>query len=659
MEISLRLKKEILQFILSQPDSFGHFTNDMDLLNFLEKIWDLRSMSSDDYRFDNAFDDIVQHMVNNNDWDYEYLFEQRLNVFEPDAIFKLFIETVLSTDIRRDEDEIMKFYLLLNPYLEREGYGFSVIDHSPDGLPVYQIKPLQETDKTPNDFPPNTIPFYTAVEPSGRSDWANSHRTPSKTPAFVLVFDKGWNDFGIKTAFSLFFYPDRENYQYIGNVKICSIGTSAVAEVIPKRFTALGDSFCSLGQDIEFYENLKELFGRKFESVLWALRDAAFFTEIQDKFQNYPLFTESLIRYNSQEQLLREARYRIYDFDLSNLYSFKYAFHPKFSDEMLQVEFNFSGTGILPDRIIGIIGKNGTGKTQLMTSLPLDIYRKLDALFLPRAPLFSKVIAVSYSAFDSFEIPRKTATFNYLYCGLKDEKGDRISDRGLLLRFHNTWKQIKRAERMPQWEKIISNFLDRELIDLFIIETDMGPDVSIDGFTKARTMLSSGQSILLYIISEIVANIRFDSLILYDEPETHLHPNAISQLMNTIYELVTEFQSYCIIATHSPLVIRELFGKNVYVMEKEGTSASIRKIGLEPFGENLTVLTEEIFGNRSIPKQYKMILERLVISGLGYEAIVNTLESDGMALSLNAKMYIKSIANEEPDSIQPGYPEVL
>jgi hypothetical protein len=62
--------------------------------------------------------------------------------------------------------------------------------------------------------------------------------------------------------------------------------------------------------------------------------------------------------------------------------------------------------------------------------------------------------------------------------------------------------------------------------------------------------------------------------------------------MSTVYELVEEFQFYCIIATHSPLVVREFFSKNVYVLERDDTFPSIRRIPLESFGENLSVLTE-------------------------------------------------------------------
>ena len=131
-------------------------------------------------------------------------------------------------------------------------------------------------------------------------------------------------------------------------------------------------------------------------------------------------------------------------------------------------------------------------------------------------------------------------------------------------------------------------------------------------------------------------------MILFDEPETHLHPNAISQLMNTIYELVEEFESYCIVTTHSPLIIRELLSRNVYVFERHENIPSIRKIGIESFGENLSILTDEVFGNRNIEKQYKKIIDRFIDSGSTYDEIIAQLKSDEIPLSLNTRLYIKS-----------------
>lgn len=152
---------------------------------------------------------------------------------------------------------------------------------------------------------------------------------------------------------------------------------------------------------------------------------------------------------------------------------------------------------------------------------------------------------------------------------------------------------------------------------------------------------------MIRIITEIVANIRYASLVIYDEPETHLHPNAITQLINAIYNLTNEFQSYCILATHSPLIVRELLSSNVYIMEREENILSIRKPIRETFGENLTVITEDIFGNNSIPNQYKEILNHLVLSGKTFDEIVSLISTENIPLSLNTRIYLKSIIDEK------------
>jgi len=328
-----------------------------------------------------------------------------------------------------------------------------------------------------------------------------------------------------------------------------------------------------------------------------------------------------------------------------------YCFKPSFSSDRLDVSFNFGNIDDFSNRVYALIGKNGTGKTQLITSLPIHISEKKTDAFQPKIPLFSKVIAVSYSIFDTFKIPKKTARFNYVYCGLKNDKGEIMSEQGQIQRFHNTWKKIESLERINQWRRVLLNFLDEAVISEFIVIRENITSrknkykVSLEGFRKARRKLSSGQGIILYVMTQIVANIRFDSLLLFDEPETHLHPNAITKLMNAIYSLVNEFESYCILATHSPLIIRECFSRNVFIMEKHENTPSIRKIGLESFGENLSILTDEVFGNKETESQYKKIIQSLAEKRMSFNDIVEYIESDGVPLNLNAKIYIKSILN--------------
>jgi ABC-type multidrug transport system ATPase subunit len=425
----------------------------------------------------------------------------------------------------------------------------------------------------------------------------------------------------------LYFYPSINERKNIGLVKIIHQEVDNTPDILNESFTILNENFCSLGQEYGYYEKLKSLFDKTYNSIFWALKDAAIYPDILEEFENHYYFRNSLIRNDEQEQLLREVKYRLYDYNLKNLYSFQYSFKPKFANEAVNVHFDFDANRAVPSRIFALIGKNGTGKTQLITSLPIDISKKKNNVFTPKTPLFSKVIAVSYSAFDSFDIPKKTADFSYVYCGLKDSKGELYSEKGLKLRFHSSWKKIASNKRFIKWFNLLPFFLDNELINELIVsnEDSIEEKVDIKGFNNVSKKLSSGQSILLYIITEIVANIRYGSLLIYDEPETHLHPNAISQLVNAIYKLTNEFQSYCILATHSPLIVRELLSRNVYIMERDESVLSVRKPISETFGENLTVITEDVFGNNNILNQYKKILNQLVESGKSYDKIISII----------------------------------
>lgn len=649
MNLTKKIRLDILRVLLSEPDLFGKPQDEMNVIKFLDEMFDLKSLPSEDNRYSNAYDDAFQHLVNNYDWEYEYVFTERFNIIDDNDTFISFLNKIIHPNIRTNEDDITRYYLIINPYLEKEKLNFSLDSYSDDGLSIYEVKKYDSKNVIPPTIIENKIPFFVDNTPRGFYEYKSSHKSPEIFPCFVLVNHSGWNDFGNKSSYYLFYYKDISDCTNIGIVKIIHQESENTPTVLNDSFSLLNENFCSLGQEYSYYESIKSLFEKTYESVFWALKDAAFFPDILEEFENNYYFRNSLIRFDEQEQLLREVKYRLYDYNLKNLYSFQYSFKPKFADESVDVHFDFDGNKAVPSRVFALIGKNGAGKTQLITSLPIDISMKKNNVFTPKTPLFSKVIAVSFSAFDSFEIPRKTADFYYVYCGLKDSKGELYTEKGLKLRFHSSWKKIDNNKRFDKWLNLLPFFLDKELIDEFIVVTEDSWNFTVDikGFNSVSKKLSSGQSILLYIITEIVANIRYASLLIYDEPETHLHPNAISQLVNAIYELTNEFQSYCILATHSPLIIRELLSRNVYIMERDESVLSVRKPLSETFGENLTVITEDIFGNNDIPNQYKTILNRLVKSGKSYDEIVLLISSVKIPLSLNTRIYLKSIINEE------------
>lgn len=303
INISKKLKSELFKALKSEHNAFGTGED----LEFLSEIWDLRAMPSEDDRFKDAYGDIFQHTINNDDWDIDYLFIDRLNLFENNEKFSKFIETIVNQKFRESEDEITKFVLLINSYIEKENYTLSVSEYDEKGVPIHSIH--QKTDDSlPVDIPKNSIPFYVVKTPTGNETSFSSHREPEKKPTFVLVHNKGWNDYGYMTIFALFYYKNNEEKEYIGITKITDGTTAHTTNSIPESFTSLSENYCSLGQDYSFYKNLKAIFGNSFESILYALKDASFFSDIYEKFEKNSIFNTSLIRSDKVERLLTIVR---------------------------------------------------------------------------------------------------------------------------------------------------------------------------------------------------------------------------------------------------------------------------------------------------------------------------------------------------------------
>lgn len=634
--------RRIISLIIPQWERIAN--DDIDkAIRIIELVWSeiSESLLGKDYK--SVEEDLVQHYVRNNDYETGYLFEQILKAYSLSfSSIKLLIESLLEPVNFNDVDSITSFSTVLDYELLKEDLRLVVIKFDDLNFPVQLVEEIKNFDDLPQGVKVNDLPFY--VDKGTRI-------VKEEEAYFVLRPNKNWNDFSVVSVFGLYYYyntDDSIRHVNLGSLKIIHLDELETWEHLPDKFFRLTKDFCSLGDSDEYYSEILHFFDFDISvSILFALQDAGYYTDVQEKFEKTYNYRKSLIRNDSSERYLREVRPFLNGTDMTNYYSFSYNFRPAYSEESTLVNFDFNTQSPIEDRIFAVIGKNGTGKTQLLNNLPHDLAFKNLTIFNDKFPSFSKVIAISYSVFDNFSLPQKNINLNYVYCGLKDADGDIRSNKGLAVSFHHNWKRIQDQKRIKKWKRILLNFIEKDIIESFIIDDDTNNEniraVSIEEYNKVKSKLSSGQSILLYIITQVVANIRFDSLILYDEPETHLHPNAVVELMNTLYDLVNEFESFCIIATHSPIVIRELFSKNVYVLERESNIPSLRRINIECFGENLGILTDEVFGDRGVSKQYKKILTRLVSEGKSFDEILDILEYDEVPLSLNARIYLKHI----------------
>jgi ABC-type multidrug transport system ATPase subunit len=141
-------------------------------------------------------------------------------------------------------------------------------------------------------------------------------------------------------------------------------------------------------------------------------------------------------------------------------------------------------------------------------------------------------------------------------------------------------------------------------------------------------------------ITKLVELLQEKSLVFFDEPETHLHPPLLSSFIRALSELLTNRNAVCIMTTHSPIVLQEVPNSCVYKLSRKGTFAKFEKTELETFGENIGVLTNEIFGLEVTDSGFYKILKDLANENNNYE---EALHSINMQLGIEGKSILRSL----------------
>ncbi|MDD2797932.1 MAG: AAA family ATPase [Bacteroidales bacterium] len=630
--IPKHIKRQAFDKVLSLP-FLGNYNQNDGIVSFLGKIWDLRSMPSEDSRYKDAEGDAYQHLVNNDDWTIVDTFLNRFRLIDgEEKFFITFVELVVSPEVRLNKDDIELYVVSLNSILSQATLKLVVTDYF-ENLPIYKIKEGLDAISLPANIIANSIPFYTV-----------NYKGERKYPCFQLSF-RDWDDYGTKSKFFLSYGVSENNFEYIGDLKIIKKNESETVKVLPTNFDVLSKEFCSLGQSNGYYNKIKSLFGNKYQSILLALRDSALFPKIAEEFENDGRFINSLIRLNTAEKTFRTVRFELAGINFNERFRFNYNINLPYASNNINLSFHFEeNLNWNTNRVYALIGKNGSGKTTFLSALANELSLPESKNISPHKPLFAKIFTISYSFFDHFRVPEPNLAYNYSYCGLKKSDGIWLTEIELKQRFFESVDIIKKRELNRDWYKTLKSFLTEDLLGI-VFNDDQEFDAN--KFTDFYKQLSSGQNILLFVLTEVIAQIRFNSLILFDEPETHLHPNAISQLMNTIFKLTEKFESFCIIGTHSPLVVQEIPSRNVIIIERTENTAQVRHLEQESFGENLTVITEEVFGRRDINKYHSTLLKNMILNGKSYDDIISHIETDEVPISLNLRLFIKALIQQK------------
>lgn len=526
--------------------------------------------------------------------------------------------------------------------------------------------------------------------------------------AHFAVMQDNWDDYGFKTSYQLYHNNDGRA-DLIGTIKILRRGQQTGYEnelKIGQRFEKLSDEFCSAGQTLDYYERLARLPPTLRQMALTGLRDIVADPSIRSLFRDELGYHKSLFRDTNESVdhiVLAEALLRG-SYDTLPATDLKLTFQPTGWDNALEFSFDAPQTRYdasliwdhtkrarnqLPRRIAVLIGRNGSGKSTLLMRFARVAYASPDertestilrslGSIAPHGLGFTRIIAISYSAFDSFQIPGTSVSDReqivkdieshagrFVFCGLRDiaaevrrdlsdeDKAPNQSDRSKT----SLLKPIERlADEFAEIIQKIGSVPAKLDLLLFAIEPVLvEPSFSIDDshlfikdiFDDTREKflkLSTGHKIVLHIIASLVLHIEPKSIVLFDEPESHLHPPLLAALMHAIRAVLNHRDAFAIVATHSPVVLQETLARHVKKIRRDGDIIRVEETAAETFGENVGLLTYDAFQLTAGTTDFHGVLQSLATHYTSLDEIEALFDR---GLSSQARAYIMSLLAEK------------
>lgn len=469
-----------------------------------------------------------------------------------------------------------------------------------------------------------------------------------RTYPHILLIRDNWNDYGYETLFQARLSKTPDEEIKLGSVKIAHFGHRTeqnMRDVVKVEQSALGPDFFSLGQDLAYYQHLKDLPESLRAEYAEAMRDIPLLQIPSERLTSEPVFETSFLRSSGAREAMDKAP-ALFGDQARNVDIFDFTTTLRGAATSHTISFDFSEDHGLPHRINVLVGVNGVGKTQLMARLAVlltsfensderkrriadgETLKELGTL--SPVPSFYGVIAVSFSAFDDFELPdfKEASEFRYAYCGLRRKGGKIDGEHILTTRIPELVESMKKDRR-----ELVVDALGRALGKTVVLDELLGVE-----FYKT---LSAGQRIVANIVVELCLHLQSRSLVLLDEPETHLHPQLVTRLLSVLNDLLEGFDSAAVIATHNPIVVQQAVARRVHVIRRiDGNIPVIDTAPVETFGENLSDIVRLVFDAPEIDRGYQEVLDNLLDANDGDVGKVEALF--GGKLGFNAQVYLRS-----------------
>ncbi|MDR6485715.1 putative ATPase [Chryseobacterium vietnamense] len=478
---------------------------------------------------------------------------------------------------------------------------------------------------------------------------------PENTKNTILLTWDDWNDYSYYTLFGVEYVNSKGKKCTVGAVRIAYIGQKKGIDQkkinIGDSFQTLDDTHFSVGTEDSYYETLNELPEEVKDFVLIGLNDIALNSDKLNLAIKEEVTTDSLMRDISYSTIVNQFK-RIANGGarLSN-YSFTYTSQ---YNQTSPIEFNIIAEQYPPTNIQIVIGSNGVGKSYLLNQMVNSVLQpnsnSNDGQFTfntqYQSDKFSNVICVTFSAFDEYEFHNKfeNKDIKYHFIGLKKmevEKQHSIND--FADNFISSINLILSSKRFFRWKSIITElesdpvFKNENLIEF--IEKDYKTNDKAELRSKF-TKLSSGHKIILLTITKLVELLQEKSLVFFDEPEIHLHPPLLSSFIRALSKLLLDRNAVCIMTTHSPIVLQEVPSSCVYKLSRMGAYSKFERPRLETFGENIGVLTNEVFGLEVTESGFYKILKELVQENYNYESALGKIDEQ---LGIEGRSILRSL----------------
>lgn len=460
-----------------------------------------------------------------------------------------------------------------------------------------------------------------------------------------------WDDFGFKTSFTLWCSNGSRQIQ-IGTCKIACFGIERGRVDIPETFDYLTDQYFSLGVDESYYTQLRdEIDPSTRETVLRALKDAAFDHYIFEIASSERAMRKSLLRSTEPETVTGQFHRIATGGPTRSKFDIEYRQRsPASGQRWVRLGLEADPDAMPPTNVHALIGSNGVGKTHLLDTLartvlkarlqPIDGSRLTDRADNHAYP-FANLVSVGFSAFDALEPLAPTRDVGYQYVGLKKRGESGLkgpSELGEEFAESASACMSQGPVRARRWRKVLERLEDTDpifqdhQIALLADANAEGPDAQ-DLFAP----LSSGHKIVLLTLARLVEHTTERTLVLMDEPEAHLHPPLLSTFIRVLSELLLDTNGVALIATHSPVVLQETPRRAVWALRRAGDDVRVDHPEIETFGENVGVITREIFGLEVTRTGFHAMIEELAGADLNYEdilgAFAGALGAEGRALA--------------------------